>query len=69
MSIELTTKVLGTINPLDGMSAQLQSTFGMGTSKGNWLTFRRIKFNIPNTTIVLLADVSKFLQAVTNAGN
>ena len=64
--IEITTKVLGTINPLDGISAQFHSTFGMVTSKGNCLTFCGIKFNIPHIPIVL-ADVNKFLQAVTTA--
>jgi len=57
MSIEITTKVLGTINPLEGISAQFQSTFGMVTSN-----------DICGTPIVL-ADVNKFLQAVTTAGN
>jgi len=68
MSIEITTKVLGTVNPLDGISAQFQSTFGIVTFKGNCLTFCGIKFNIPHTPIVL-ADISKFLQTVTIAGN
>jgi len=68
MSFEITTNVHGTINPLDGISAQFQRTFGMVFSKGTCLTICGIKFIIPYITIVL-ANVNKFLQAMTTAGN